>query len=173
MNTSEGRPNALVNKESIEDIQDYDNTAIREMLEQAGMIQTGDLVTADDYEATKNRALFLAKESKSPTSAEALLMAAFADRIKLTEKLGDEGIKNISNDALRNLMYVDTGYKATDEDLDMLRKSPLSFDKWVQERAAAKQKAAGEFDVAVNEEEVIARGTSSREAARRGLDARE
>ncbi len=173
MITPEGRPVAFINKEAIEDIQDYDNVAIREMLEHASMLKTGDVVAAEDYEATKTRALLLARESKSPASAEAFLVAAFTDRMKLIEKLGDEGIKNISNDALRSLMYVDTGYKATDEELEMLRKSPLSFDKWVQERTAAKQEIAGEFDVAVNAEEVIARGASPKEAARKGLDARE
>lgn len=161
-----------INAKAIEEIRDYDNAAIRAMLERAGVAQQGDVITLDDYEATRSRAAVLAKESKNPASAEALLFAAFTDRMKLVERLGDEAIKNIPNEALRSIVYVDTGYKPSDEELKMLRGSPLGFKEWEKERAASK-KGSREFDVAVDEEgSVVARGISPEDAMRHARDER-
>ena len=164
-----GRP---INAKAIEEIRDYDNVAIRAMLEGAGIVQQGDVITLDDYEATRSRAAVLAKESKNPASTEALLFAAFTDRMKLIKRLGDEAIKNIPNEALRSIMYVDTGYKPSDEELEMLRRSPLGLKEWEMERAASKERGR-EFDVAVDEKDaVVARGISPEEAMRRARDER-
>lgn len=171
-NHESGTIGRSINAKAIEEIRDYDNAAIRAMLEQAGVVQHGDVITLDDYEATRSRAAMLAKESKNPASTEALLFAAFTDRMKLVERLGDEAIKNIPNEALRSIVYVDTGYKPSDEELEMLRRSPLSFKEWERGRASSKEESR-EFDVAVNEEgAVVARGISPEDAMRHARDER-
>lgn len=155
----------------IEELQDYDNASLREMLEAAEIIKPGDLVTSEDFDAVKSRALVLAKESQVPVSAEALIYAAFTDRMKLIEKLGDAAIKGMSDEALRGMLYVSTQEMPTDEELTLLRNSPLSVEEWIRERASLKGKNA-DFAVAVEDDAVIARGSSSEEALRKGQDAR-
>ncbi len=172
INPESGMMSRSINAKAIEEIRDYDNVAIRAMLEGAGIVQQGDVITIDDYEATRSRAAVLAKESKNLASAEALLFAAFTDRMKLVERLGDEAIKNIPNETLRSIMYVDTGYKPSDEELEMLRRSPLGLKEWERERAASKE-GSREFDVVVDEEgAVVARGISPKEAMRHARDER-
>lgn len=164
-----GRP---INAKVIEEIRDYDNVAIRAMLTGAGIVQQGDVITPDDYEATRSRAAVLAKESKNIASTEELLFAAFVDRMTLVERLGDEAIKNIPNETLRSIMYVDTGYKPSDEELEMLRRSPFGLKEWEKKRATSKG-GNEEFDVAVDEEgTVVARGISPKEAMRHARDER-
>lgn len=173
MNNPEGAmAGRSTNAKAIEEIRNYDNVAIRAMLERAGVVQQGDVITLDDYEATRSRAAMLAKESKNPASTEAFFFAAFTDRMKLVERLGDEAIKNIPNEALRSIVYVDTGYKPSDEELEMLRRSPLGLEQWVQGRTVAQEKT-GEFDVAADAEGVvISRAGSPQEAMRRARDER-
>lgn len=166
----EGIPGASVNEKAVEEIKDYDNPTIQELLESSEVIQPDDEITADDYEATRSRATVLARESKAPASTEALLLAAFMDRKKLVEGLGDEAIRNLPDEALRSVVYVDTGHKLTDEEIHMFRKSSLGLEEWTQERFAAKRETSDGY-VAVNEEDaVIARGHTSPEAMRRAQD---
>ncbi len=166
MNTSEGRPNTSINGPAIEEIQDYENATIRSMLEEAGIVKPGDAISADDYEATKSHAIVLAREIKFSASAEALLLASFSDRMRFVEQLSDETIKNIPDEALRKIMYIKTGYKLSNEELVGLRRGDFNLEEWTEERSVAKNKIGGEFDVAVNEDAVIARGTSPEEAMR-------
>ena len=166
MNTSEGRPRPI-NAEAIEDIRDYENPAIRVLLEEEGVVESGDVINPEDYETTRSRAMVLARENKRPASAKALLLNAFTERKMLIEDLGDETIKSLPSDALRSFVYVSKGYEMTDEEMTMYRNSPEVLDVWIQGRTAAK-KGAGETYVAVNEEDVVvAQAPSSQEALRR------
>lgn len=160
-----------INKGVVEEIQDYDNITIREMLEKGGLAEQGDVITVDDYEATRKRAAVLAQESKNPVSAKTLLLAAFVDRMRVVRQVGDEEIKKIPNEALRSIVYVDSGYNPSDEELEMLRRSPLGLKEWEGGRMATKE-GNKEFNVAVDEDTVVARGSSPEEAMRRVRDER-
>jgi len=169
-NPEGGMMNRSVNAEAIEDIRDYANPAIRTMLEEAEIVKPGDAITPEDYESTKSHATILARENNFPASAEALLQAAFVHRKMLVEGLGDEAIKNLPDGALRNVIYVESGHKMTDEEIGMYRMSPLGFEDWLRERAAAKGET-GEAYAAVNEkDDVVAQAQSPEEAMRRAQD---
>lgn len=154
----------------IEDIQDYDNLALRAMFEKEGMVQIGYVITPDDYEATKTRAQVLAEGIKGRVSVETLLLTAFADRMRTLSKIGDEAIKALPDEVLRNLLSIDTGYTPTDDELKLLRGSPLGLKEWEKERLEVKGKIQ-DFDVAVDDkDDVIAAGASPRKAVRRAQD---
>jgi len=169
--TNEGQMNKFPNTNVAEEIQGYDNEDILEILKKAGLAKSGDAITADDYEATKNRAIVLATRNENPASIEVFLRNAFFDRMRHTERFGDEQVKNIPDETLKSIIYVDTGNKPTDEELKMLRESPLSFEQWEQERFEAKKKIS-DFNVAVDEGNVIAQGETSEEAIRHARDER-
>lgn len=159
------------NEKAVEEIRDYDNTAIRKMLEEADAIQPGDTVTPDDYEATRNRAVFLAQHRDTPISVGALLSAAFIDRKRHLDQFSDDAVKRMPNDILRAYIYAETGINLDDPSLEMLRGSELGLEEWVQKRSVVQENPAGEFDVAVNKEDVvIARGASPEEALRRAQE---
>jgi len=165
---SEGIPRESINAETIEDIRDYNDAAIRLMLEEADAIQPGDSVTPDDYEATRSRAVFLAQHRDVPISVRALLSAAFIDRKRHLDQFNDDAVKGMPNDILRAYIYAETGINLDDPSLEMLRGSDLGLEEWVQKRSVVQENPIGEFDVAVNKEDtVIARGASPEEALRR------
>ena len=172
MNTHEGMSRASVSEGIAEEIQDFDNLALRGMFEKAGLVAPGDEISANDYEATRSRAVVLAKESGTTVSPESLLIAAFVDRMRLVGQLGDAVIKQIPDEALRSIVFVDTGYRPTDEELALLRQSPLSLEQWEQGRTAAKG-SVNAFDVAVDGDSVVAHGASPEDALRRGQEVRE
>lgn len=151
----------------IEEINDYENTEIHQMLEEAGMAKGGYEITADDYEATKTRAVVLAKEANEPISAQSLLLGAFADRMIHTGKIGEQELKSMSDDAIRSIMYAREGYLLDDEELGMVRSSPLPLKEWSKERESIKEQLRGGFDVAVDgTETVVASGDTPKEALR-------
>lgn len=169
-NPEGGMMNRSVNAEAVEDIKDYSNPAIRTMLEETQVMVPGDPITPEDYEATKSRAMVLAREKSYPISAEALLTIAFIERKKLVEGFGAEEFHRLSNEAIRNYVWADKQIRLTDEDIDMYRKSDLEPGKWTEARDVAAEGADAGY-AAVNENDaVIAQAESPEEAMRRAQD---
>lgn len=169
---SEGLPRKISASEAtVEELRDLDNASIRGILEGLEVAKQGDAITADDYEAIRSRVAVLVKERDVPVSTNALLSAAYIDRMKHVEQLSDESIKAMPSDTIRGYIYAETGIDLNHESIEGFRKSNLDLKNWVQGWAAAQEKPAKDFDVAVNEEgAVIARGSTREEALRAAQD---
>lgn len=160
----------MVNAEAIEDIRDYANPAIRTMLEEAGAVIPGDPITPEDYEATKSRAMVLAREKNIPASAETLLLKAFIERKEHVKGTGEEIRQRLTDEAMRKYVYADTDERLTDEEIAMYRKSDLEPGEWIRERNAATEGAGGGYAVANEKDDVVAQAQSPEEAMRRAQD---
>lgn len=172
MTNSEARPHTpTVNAEKIPEIQEWENKDIRDLLAENGLAEDGFVITPEDYEATKDRAEVLAQTIKVPASLEALILTAFVDRMRNAERIGDDVLKRMPDEALRSVIYVDTGLKPSDEELQQLRATPLSFQEWERGRVIAREGVPTDVHVAVNKEDsVVGRGESPEEALRRAKE---
>lgn len=155
----------------IEEINDYENTEIRQMLEEAGAVKQGDKITDDDYETTRNRAKHLVQEARVPISVKTLILGAFADRMKNLGKITDVDLKKMPNDTVRAIVYARTGYNLSDEEIVMARNSPLALDEEYVEQRKSSKKGVADFNVAVNKTgSVVASGETPGEALRHAQD---
>ncbi len=164
------RPNAAPNP-VIEEIKDYDNLALRGMFDEAGLSQEGTVITSEDYDAIRSRAIYLAGENR-PASAQTLLFTAFNDRLKVLDRLGEEAFRNISKEAFKAIFYEETGELLTDEEIEQFHRTTESYEEWKKKRMEMKG-AVKNFSVAVEDDSVIGRGASPEEALRRAQEERE
>jgi len=161
---------AGMNANVIEEIDDFNDNDIRDLLERAEAVPSSYEVTPDDCTAARSRAVVLAKEKNYPASAEALIIKAYLDRKMLILNLGIEATKKLPTKALQNFIYVDTGYKVPDEEVEMYRKSVLDPAQWVAERRAAKGAASSGYVTADTEGTIVAQASTAAESTRQGLD---
>ena len=152
MNSLEGfNPKVAQRNPVIEEINDYENAEIREILVGASVVMDGDEITEADYQAIKTRAEFLAnKAGETPISAKALLLCAYADRMEHLGKITEDDLKKLPSEAVRAIMYARTGYDLNDEEIELVRNSPLSLGEEYAEQRKSSRKGVADFDVAVN-----------------------
>ena len=160
-----------INKAAIDDLSELDSLSIRELLQNVGALNAGDVVAPEDLEAIKGRALVLARESDKPTSVKAFVVSAFVDRMKLAQNMVDEQIKNLPDEVLMSVVYTKTGIQPTPEELDLVRRSPLGIAAWGKVRANATTDGSTGFDVAADKTgTVIARGDTPEDAMRKAQE---
>lgn len=170
-------PQVAKGNPAVEEIRDYENNDIREILTSSGIVSDGDAITPEDYQAMRARAEVLAsraEEKNAPISAKALLLGAYADRMKNIGRLTEKAIKEMPNDIIRAIMYARTGgYKPSDEEIELIRNSPFDVGgEWVDEREKSKMGVA-DYNVAVDENEtVVGAGRTPDEAVRSAQEER-
>lgn len=170
-------PQVAKGNPAVEEIRDYENNDIREILTSSGIVSDGDAITPEDYQAIRTRAEVLASnadEKKVSISAKALLLGAYADRMKNIGRLAEEDIKNMPYDVVRAIMYARTAkYKPSDEEIDLLRNSPLAVNnEWGDQREKSKMGVA-DYNVAVDKNEtVVGSGGTPEEAVRSAQEGR-
>jgi len=123
-----------INKIQLEDLQDFNNLDIRKLLTESELVQEADVISEADYEAVKLRSEVLLSRSTEPLSVEAALLAAYVDRMQITESIGLEALKDLPNKTLRAMFYVETKVVFTEEELDLFKSSPLSVADWTSQR---------------------------------------
>lgn len=154
----------------VKEIKDYENTDIRELLGEVGIVETGDEIMLEDYKAIQGRAVVL-REGGREVTARAALIAGFIDRKKHLHQLSDDAIKSMPKEVLGGYIYAETGVNLDDESLEGLRRSDLGLEEWVEKWTALRQNGTKEFSVAVDKgDSVISRGTSPEEALRRAQE---
>lgn len=174
MNNLEGFiQNAVKRNPIIEEINDYENAEIREILVDASVVGGGDEITGADYQAIKTRAEFLANKAENPISAKALLLGAYADRMEYLGKITEDDLKKLPSEAVRAIMYARTGYDLSDEEIVMARDSSLALDEEYAEQRKSSKEGVTDFNVAVNKTgTVLASGETPEEALRHAQDKR-
>jgi len=128
-----GAQNQEINGLAIEELKDFDNEAMRELFQDKGLVEEGEQISTDDFEAIKNRAKVLLQGHK-PLSSEAALIKACVDRLRLVEKIGQEKMKTLSEETLRAIFYAERGVDFNNDELKMFKNSPLPMDEWIAER---------------------------------------
>jgi len=122
----------------VEEINDYENAEIRDMLADAGMVVDGDAITPEDYEAIKSRAKYLAEKATAPISTKSLLFGAFVDRMEHVGKSGVERLKDVSDDVIKCVVRAWGEGDLDDEEISLFRSSRLPISEWMEKRASAK-----------------------------------
>lgn len=152
-----------------QEILSLSNEDILDFLEEDGALVHGGSLTPDDYSAVRARAVYLEKSTARPASINTLITCAYVDRMQTIGHLGDEQIKQMPDKVLKEILYVATGMRPTDEEISMLRSSPLAISKWGQERIATK---IPETYVTVNggDNRVIGTAHTQEEAMRKGRE---
>jgi len=148
----------------VEEINDYENAEIRDMLASAGMVVEGDAITPEDYEAIKSRAKYLAEKAKAPISAKSLLFGAFVDRMEHVGKFGWERMKDVSDDAIKGVVRAWGEGDLDDEDIRLFRSSRLPISEWMEKRASAKEQIKDSV-VAIDANENVVTSAETPEAA--------
>jgi len=125
-----------------------DDSGIREILNDSGVVEVGEVMESADFEVIRRRAEILLEKDLNLTLENALVVAYF-DRKEHEEKLDPETIFAIAGDSdLVSLFSRITGEKMTDEKVEMVIKylegldddnSPLSekLAKWGEVRREA------------------------------------
>lgn len=162
----EGAPTNKI--ESKHDISFLTNPEIENILDDAGLIVEDVEISPNDFDAIKNRAIFLNKELTN-AQTESLIIKAFVDRMENEKKLTSKIIEQIPNDTLRKVLVM-SGYTSllADEEIEMFKKSGQTTHDWVKARKEAKN-AVRDFHVAVDEKtsDVISSGDTNIEALRK------
>lgn len=123
---------------SIEDIRDYADLELRTLLNDMEIEPTHEM-TADDLEAIRRRANVLLQQSETPMTAETALVTACYDRLKFTGEIGAEALKALPVEVLRTLFYGETQVLFTDEEIQLFKDSPLTFEEWGPSRKTIKE----------------------------------
>ncbi len=124
----------IVNREGLEDLNDYSAQEIRELFTTNDLVQEGDTITPDDYEAIKRRAKILLG-GQDPLSAVAAVLTAGVERLNLMERIGMETLKQMSVEPLRAVFYAETKIMFTNEEINLFKESELPLDEWLQKRS--------------------------------------
>ncbi len=124
---------------SVDEIKDYQNSDILEMLMEAGVAHEGDDITESDLEATKARAIFLAKENTLPV--ETLFVKGYIDRKESLGHAMDADLRNLSYEMINELVSIELREKGeyfSETDIELWRKSNLPIIQWAKERILVK-----------------------------------
>ncbi|MEK7567614.1 MAG: hypothetical protein AAB513_01685 [Patescibacteria group bacterium] len=128
-----------INALALEEIKDFDNQALRALFEEEGLVNAGEVIKPEDFEAIKTRALILEQDSDKPLSAKASLIRAYVDRMQFVNKFDTARLKEISNSALHAIIYMKTGDQFSDQELELFCSSPMSLDEWIDGRLKARE----------------------------------
>lgn len=154
--------NAEQRKLTIEEIGDYHNSDILEMLKASNIFKEGYEITDSDFEAIKERAKVLAKEG--PLPVETLFAFAYADRMEYLGFDLDEEFKQLPDHMIQALAILKTGIRLSPEEIELAKNSGLPPKKWIDERAVIKG-GMNDVHVAIDENDmVVASGETSAEA---------
>lgn len=133
------RRNIEINQASGDDINDLNNLEIRSLAEVEGIVSKGEIVTENDYESIRRRAEVLLTDTTRPLSVKAALLEAFVERMRIFEKIGMERMRELSDDAIRAILYAETGEQYTNEEIAGWRKSNMLPKEWAKKRNEAKK----------------------------------
>lgn len=165
----EGAPTNKI--ESKHDISFLTNPEIENILDDAGLIVEDIEISPNDFEAIKNRAIFLNKDLAN-AQPDSLIIKAFVDRMENEKKLTPKTIEQIPNDTLRKVLVM-SGYTSllVDEEIEMFKKSGQTVDEWIKARKEAKGNVK-DFHVAVDEKtgDVVSSGDTNIEALRKASE---
>jgi len=163
-------PKAQVNL-VVEEINEFGNAEVRDMLAGEGVVKQGDIITPEDFDAVRNRATYLAGNASTPVSSKSLILGAYVDRMEHIGKIGDEQLKEMSDEAIQAVSYVRNGYRLTDAEINMLRKSDVPFSEWIKVRILVKEGVKDGYVAVDKSENVVAVGETSEEALRHAQEA--
>lgn len=158
--------NAEQRKLTIEEIGDYQNSDILEILEDLPIFKKEYEITPSDYEAIIARAKVLAKEG--PLPVETLFVFAYVDRMEYLGFNLDEEFKQLPEHMIHALALLKTGIRLSSEEIELAKNSGLPPKKWIDERAVIKG-GMNDVHVAIDENDmVVASGKTAEEALSRG-----
>lgn len=163
-------PKAQVNLVA-EEINELGNVELRDMLTSEGVVKQGEIITPEDFDAVRNRATYLAANADIPVSSKSLILGAYVDRMEHIGKIGDEQLKEMSDEAIQAVSYVRNKYRLSDEEIKLLRDSTVPFGEWVSKRILVKEEMEDRFVAVDKSENVVAIGETSEEALRHAQDA--
>jgi uncharacterized protein YneF (UPF0154 family) len=146
------------NSLTIEEIKDFSNTEIRELLKEEGMTVGVEIISDEDIEATKARAIVLAQDGDKVVSAEAFLMKGFYDRMESLKRLGDNPLQRYSDSAIKKIMYLQIGRRLSDEEVNVIRNTDKDIEKYLKEMSDGKFVAVDKTD------RVVSRGETADDA---------
>jgi hypothetical protein len=140
MENIEVNPAPKINVESIEDITDLNNSDIRTIIEDAGLLSAGDTISLDDFDAIKRRALIVLQGLDKPLSSKAAVLCAYLERMQLINKVGVEDTRNFTNEVLRAILYAKVGEIYSDEEIDSYRNGSYpDLEEWAHKRNEVKK----------------------------------
>lgn len=163
-------PTKPINWEAIEELAGADNATVLKMLEDAGMAEPAVALDEDDLNAIKAGAMDAAAASREKKGAQELLKLSYTVYAKELRRIGDEAIKNMTNDALRDELVYRTGRYVDDEELDALRNSPLDVDDWLAARPKMTETQPNSVIAVDGDDNIIAAGATRAEALRRAQE---
>lgn len=147
---------------SVDEIKDYQNTDILEMLMEANAIEDESNVTESDLEAIKARAMVLAETNTLP--AKTLFVMSYKDRMEYLGNIVDERLKQLPDEVIQGMVLAQTGNRLSSEEIELLRTTQLPFNQWINERVLAKEKMS-DIHVAIDENDMVSGlGETSSEA---------
>ena len=145
----------------LEEIKDYEEGDVKEILANTGILSAGIEITKTDYEAIKNRAVVLNKEN-SNISANNLILTACLDRLANENKFSKSIAESMSNESIKKALYFYTK-DISDEEVEMFRQNAENYREWLEKRKQAKQEVKDKV-YAVKDNTVIAEGQTDTEA---------
>lgn len=162
-------PSKPINWEAIEEIASADNAAILTILERSGL-DTQSVLDDEDFDAIRSGAMDAAATSREKRTTQELLKLSYTEYSKMLRRVGDEEMKNITNDALRDYVAFKTGRSISDEEIESLRASSLDVDEWLGERSKIRESQPDSVVALDGEDVVVATGATRAEAIRRAQE---
>ena len=157
---------------AIEEVNELGNAEIRDMLASGNVVNEGDIITPEDFDAVRNRAAYLAANADTPVSTKSIILGAYVDRMEHIGKIADEQLKAMSDEAIQSVYYVRNGYRLTDAEINMVRESNVPFSEWIKERASAKNGVKDVYVAVDKTENVIASGETPEDALKHAQGSR-
>jgi predicted amino acid racemase len=164
-------PRGQVNS-AVEEINELENAEIRGILTAENVVNEGDVITSEDFDAVRARAAYLAGNVSAPVSSMALILNAYVDRMEHMGKIGDAQMKGMSDEAIQAVHYVRKGYRLTEAEIGIVRKSNVPFSEWIQTRTSLKEGLKDGHVVVDETDNVIAFGETPEEALRNAQEKR-